>query len=689
MLEKVANQIDEFSAKIANQSAESLNRTNDIINDSANQLQQSSEAFTTAFDNMIEKSNKLPEFLTGNALTGLLDQNIKSSEQQLNKLDKSYNDLLTDWNQLNNNLNAKQSELKNNPEDKLLSAQIDALKKAMDLNDGQRAEVLAEITKWINNTNDLTGAKTHWSQIIEMINQTVKPAYDDLQKATKTGSEFDIAQANDTYNNALENAKIQIDNMANQTKYTAVASEYLAAALLNVKSTSEQMDLIMKKAFLDDSAIDIFSNYDAVASDFFGKESSYKDLENRFGMNIEPTLEQLEQFSRQMIFIAATATDQGDIDQAIENLRKLNDQIKKLTKEKISSNFFKDLFKGKSLSESIANAFSTAVQPTLDILADTLGDFFANIRKNGEDENRNFSFANLFNSDSWSNLKDTVLSGDSLMALGGLAGNYLSASSPSNSTGSIIGGALTGGSAGFQAYGVYGAIAGAIIGAIGGAFGGGGSKYVRYEPDELDTHESYDDYLSADANARRKNFQINDEEWDKVLKGWDDYTRSLSASISDIASNITSAFSADNYIGFLQSWNQSLYEQTRTALIKGFMAQEAYQGLYKTLSDTISYAVLDGSLSDEEKLAIKNAGNNIATQMKPLYDALNSLEDMFVGGSGSSSSSSGNYTAGSSSPIVYNNYITISAQAFAGNEDEARSFALLMRDYIVAEEQRG
>lgn len=182
----------------------------------------------------------------------------------------------------------------------------------------------------------------------------------------------------------------------------------------------------------------------------------------------------------------------------------------------------------------------------------------------------------------------------------------------------------------------------------------------------------------------------NSADWEVLhtLDTWMKLLKALGAGVNDIADGLKNAFSANNYIDFLSNWGQSLESITREALINGFMMQSTYQNLYKTLSSTIGLAVLDGVLSAEEVASIKSQGNALAAQMKVLYQSLALVDNMYAGTS-SNSSSGQTYMAGSSVPIVYNNYININAQAFMGDKDDARQFALWIRDEIAAEESRG
>lgn len=173
----------------------------------------------------------------------------------------------------------------------------------------------------------------------------------------------------------------------------------------------------------------------------------------------------------------------------------------------------------------------------------------------------------------------------------------------------------------------------------------------------------------------------------EILQAIDSWSQAIGTSINDIASKIEDAFDATNAFDFLQNWNQSLYEMTRTALIRGFMAQEAFQGLYKELSQTISLAVMDGVLTANELSAIRSAGNNLGQQMQLLYQALNGLEGAFgimPGSSGSEQS----YTAGTSQAIVINNYVNIYGTYFGEDEDGLREFSLIVAREIAREQGR-
>lgn len=170
---------------------------------------------------------------------------------------------------------------------------------------------------------------------------------------------------------------------------------------------------------------------------------------------------------------------------------------------------------------------------------------------------------------------------------------------------------------------------------------------------------------------------------------WGKLKEALGVSVDNLASGLEKAFSADTYYNFLQNWNSSLYDMTRTALIRGFLASSAYQALYTTLSDTIALAVMDGTLSAEEILAIQQANSALTSQMSVLYQALNLLNDSSLGiGNNSSDNNTTNYTASSSTPITNYNYVNIYGTYFGEDEDGLRAFAILISKYITQEENR-
>lgn len=163
----------------------------------------------------------------------------------------------------------------------------------------------------------------------------------------------------------------------------------------------------------------------------------------------------------------------------------------------------------------------------------------------------------------------------------------------------------------------------------------------------------------------------------------------LGTSIDDIAGSLQNALSATNYMDFLSGWNKNLYEMTREGLIRGFMASEAMQPLMKSLSDTITFAAIDGIISAQEIALIKTSSNAILPQMKALYESLGLLDQQFgMGGNSGSGGESADYKAGMNSPITYNNYISIHAAAFTGDRTSAETFLYWIRDGLQDIEER-
>lgn len=174
---------------------------------------------------------------------------------------------------------------------------------------------------------------------------------------------------------------------------------------------------------------------------------------------------------------------------------------------------------------------------------------------------------------------------------------------------------------------------------------------------------------------------------------WADLKEMLGTSVESVANALGQAFQTENYMDFLTSWNQSLYEMTKQALIKAFLATEAFQDLYKGLSDTVTLAVLDGMLTSEEIAAIKLSGNEVASQMQVLYNALGLLDTAFAGVSGGNTNVGGDsqqatYTAGSATNLVINNYVNIYGTYFGDDPEGLRAFSLLVADEISREQSR-
>ena len=173
----------------------------------------------------------------------------------------------------------------------------------------------------------------------------------------------------------------------------------------------------------------------------------------------------------------------------------------------------------------------------------------------------------------------------------------------------------------------------------------------------------------------------------ELANNWKKLTEALGTSVGDVANSLQNAFQATNYFEFLSGWGQNLEDMTRQALIKAFLATPVYQQLYSNLSDVMTAAMLDSQITVQELEYIKQAGSAIAQQMKLLYPMLNIVDSIFPGSVNNGGST--NYTAGTSVPITYNVQVSVYSQAFMGDEDDAREFALLIGDYLGNEAGRG
>lgn len=122
---------------------------------------------------------------------------------------------------------------------------------------------------------------------------------------------------------------------------------------------------------------------------------------------------------------------------------------------------------------------------------------------------------------------------------------------------------------------------------------------------------------------------------------------------SGIKNGLNSAFSADTYQGFIDSFGQSIEEAVKSSMIKAFMATEMMKDKMKKLSNLIAEATSpEGpggiSITESERASIRNMADKIVKRAKPLYDAINSMNlgpgETKTGTFGSAPGSSGSTT---------------------------------------------
>ena len=121
--------------------------------------------------------------------------------------------------------------------------------------------------------------------------------------------------------------------------------------------------------------------------------------------------------------------------------------------------------------------------------------------------------------------------------------------------------------------------------------------------------------------------------WDKfwsiksrdIKKTFYDIAEALGTTTDDIASSLASAFQEDTYEDFVKKFTTSLEQQTVQALISAFMAGEVMKPLLDNLSRTITEAVMDAELTDEERAKLRKQIADLADAAEPFYEMLRGL----------------------------------------------------------------
>ncbi|MDP4224827.1 MAG: phage tail tape measure protein [Bacteroidota bacterium] len=478
------------------------------------------------------------------------------------------------------------------------------------------------------------------------------------------------------------------------------------------------------------------SDYDDMAKAL--GQGSGSNLLTKIGMSYGKSVDQLQAMVREQIAVLLESVPGTDEYNAkLVEIEHTLSQIDTMNITEQVGGAFKAILKGtKSFKEAIVDMFSEMRDNNVDKFIDNWSKTFTSLMDFNDSSSFKETIGNVFQSlaETWKEMSKNqkfqlALSAGSLF----IKNNGSRQSAQEN-------GIVQGASAGFSVGGPWGAVIGGVLG-----FLGGNKQYKQQKKQNntnlrssimdsmtTDTFQAYNDFLSAGTAGfgyttkkhtlagitsifgtdKEKLHRVSIDEvikkWKELfenggiyklinstntyllqtLEKWSKYLDSLEASVSNIASNLENAFAAKNYVDFLQSWGTSLEDMTRTALIRGFMAQSSFQGLYRNLSNTIGMAVLDGVLNPDEIASIKEQGSIISGQMRTLYQSLALVDNMYPD-TNTSSGNNQSYTAGSSIPIVYNNYVNLYCQAFMGDRDDARTFAMMVRDEIVAEEARG
>lgn len=99
----------------------------------------------------------------------------------------------------------------------------------------------------------------------------------------------------------------------------------------------------------------------------------------------------------------------------------------------------------------------------------------------------------------------------------------------------------------------------------------------------------------------------------------------LSTTMQDIAQGLGRAFSAETYEDFVSQFSQSLEQQVQNALITAFMSSEVIRPLLDQLSDAVTMAVLDGTVTASERTTIIGLYEKITSVSSDFYGSLQNL----------------------------------------------------------------
>jgi hypothetical protein len=553
----------------------------------------------------------------------------------------------------------------------------------------------------------------------------------------------DIYNAELGYESTIQQAIDSLTATKEKNKDMAKGIDVLITWLKNILQQSQNQitkpespihDIIKK---YNDSLIDA-SDYDSIAKKVGIGGGS--ELLNKVGVTYGKSISGLQNLAQQLVKKMQDANiSTKDFNAAMDTLRNIMADIEQMQITDQISGAFKAILKGaKSVKEAFADMGKESRSNSVDKFMDNFArNFNEKMKKTDKEQNASFTdtIGNVVKSigQAWKDMDKN----EKFQLIMSVASTF--AKTGNSQQAYQEQGIVSGASQGFAMGGPWGAVAGGILGFI------SGNKQYKEQKKQAntdlrasimdsmnsDTYKAYAEFLDAGqagfGRTKKKHtlagitsifgtdkvklikadIETVIAKWQELyqnggindlinsnntyllqtLEKWSKFLDTLNVSVSNIASNLENAFAADNYMGFVQSWGQSLEEMTRTALIRGFLAQGPLQTAYQHLSNTIGMAVLDGVLSGEDVSTIKAQGNAIASQMRVLYQSLALVDNMYAD-PGSSGSSGGSYTAGSSVPIVYNNYVTIEAGIFWGDKDQARQAALEIRDLILEEESR-
>jgi hypothetical protein len=111
------------------------------------------------------------------------------------------------------------------------------------------------------------------------------------------------------------------------------------------------------------------------------------------------------------------------------------------------------------------------------------------------------------------------------------------------------------------------------------------------------------------------------------LKVAQEILQQLNQILSQVASNIGNAFSAENTETFVTNLKESLWGTIRNAIISAFMQSALMQELMKPLTRMIQEFTADWDLTDKEQQKLREQINKIAEAAEPFYKNLLEMTD--------------------------------------------------------------
>ncbi|QTL99835.1 hypothetical protein GM661_18680 [Iocasia frigidifontis] len=146
-----------------------------------------------------------------------------------------------------------------------------------------------------------------------------------------------------------------------------------------------------------------------------------------------------------------------------------------------------------------------------------------------------------------------------------------------------------------------------------------------------------------------------------------------------------------NYADLRTSFEQSLGQAIQDAVVTKLIEAKAIEGQVNKLAGTISKALNDGIISNDEANIINYMKENILAGASEIQNALGDLDDLLGFNTNADIDNSTSFSAGSSTNITYHSNYIVDTVWFNASEDDAQAFAVTMEPYIreVIERNQG